>query len=274
MLYEQAFASLPEFLTGLPYQHFDYEGTLMSAFSMAVLQELNGRNINNPISCLRSEVEYPAAPGKRADLHLDLGAMNIMTPALAQYGIFQHNWLEAKYFKLNEDGHPTVDKLKVTLLLLKDIIRLVALPPEKIGEPSQCGRYLLHAYQGPARKHIAEKKNTQNGNPGFTRNWVKSIRVTGRQQVGNVHAQQEVGQFDTVIGVNLRPLQLEFSATTFAYEPRTNDSTVYWCYLTRIDDFRVTLDQDWFERKGDQFSESGANVYKALVANIVAGLTV
>lgn len=116
MLFEQAFMSLPEFLTGLPYQEFDYEGTLMSAFSMAVLQELNGRNINNPISCLRSEVTYPAAPGKRADLHLDLEAMNILTPALNQYGIRRHNWLEAKYFKLNGAGHPTVDRVKVMLL--------------------------------------------------------------------------------------------------------------------------------------------------------------
>ena len=273
MLYEQAFVSLPEFLTGLPYRHFDYEGTLMSAFAMAVLQELNGRNINNPISCLRSEVGYHAAPGKRADLHLDLGAMNIMTPTLAQYGVFQHNWLEAKYFKLNKDGHPTVDKLKVTLLLLKDIIRLVALPPEQIGQPSQCGRYLLHAYQGPARKHIAEKKNTQNANPGFTRNWVKLIRTTGQQQITNVHAQQEVGQFDTVIGVNLRQLQLVFGATTFAYEPRTDDSSAYWCYLTRIDDFKVTLGQEWFKREGDRLSESGPNAYSTLVANVVAALT-
>ncbi|MDD2769197.1 MAG: hypothetical protein PHT19_10715 [Methylococcus sp.] len=274
MLYEQAFVSLPEFLTGLPYQNFDYERTLLSAFSMAVLQELNGRNINNPISCLRSEVEYPAAPGKRADLRLDLGAMKIMTPALSQYGIFQDNWLEAKYFKLNDNGRPTVDKLKVTLLLLKDIIRLVTLLPETIGQPSQCGRYLLHAYQGLPKEHIAEKKNTQNGKSGFTRSWVKSIRTTGRQQIGNVHAQQEVGQFDIVIGANLRQLQLEFEATTFAYEPRTDDSTVYWCYLTRIDDFKVTLGQYWLQRKGDQLTESGANAYNTLVESIVAGLAV
>ncbi|MEZ5443427.1 MAG: hypothetical protein R3F15_18295 [Lysobacterales bacterium] len=110
MLFEQAFMSLPEFLTGLPYQEFEFEGTLMSAFSMAVLQELNGRNINNPISCLRSEVTY-LAPGKRADLHLDLEAMNILTPALNQYGIRRHNWLEAKYFA-QPAGNPTVDRVK------------------------------------------------------------------------------------------------------------------------------------------------------------------
>lgn len=274
MLYEQAFVALPEFLTGLPYRHFDYEGTLMSAFSMAVLQELNGRNINNPISCLRSEVEYPNAPGKRADLHLDLAAMNIMTPALANYGIFQDNWLEAKYFRLNDAGTPTVDKIKVTLLLLKDIIRLVALPQEEMGKESHCGRYLLHAYQGPTRKHIAEKKNKgNNGGVGFTRDWIKKIRMSGLQAISTIHADQEVGQFEAIIGGSLRKLKLEFSVTNFTYEPRSNINTIYWCYLTRIDDFKVTFEQDWFKREGAQLTENRQGAYADVVTAIVTGLT-
>jgi len=273
MLYEQAFMSLPEFLTGLPYQDFDYEGTLMSAFSMAVLQELNGRNINNPISCLRSEVTYPVAPGKRADIHLDLEAMNILTPELRKYGIYRNNWLEAKYFRLNDSGKPTVDSLKVVLLILKDIIRLVSLPPENDFPTSGAASYLLHAYQGNPKKHIAEKKNSRQGATGFTRSWAKKIRLAGIQEIDQIHAQNEVGQFDSVIGSALRNLEIKFKATNFVYEPSTEGSTIFWCYLTRIDDFKVCLGQDWYERKLGVYTESSEGTRDTIIAEIVAGLT-
>lgn len=272
MLYEQAFMSLPEFLTGLPYENFDYEGTLMSAFSMAVLQELNGRNINNPISCLRSEVTYPVAPGKRADIHLDLEAMNILTPDLKQYGVYRHNWLEAKYFRLNDAGKPTVDSLKVVLLILKDIIRLVTLPPENSFPSSESARFLLHAYQGQPSKHIAEKKTRRGGTAGFTRSWARKIRSAGIQKIDTILAQNEVNQFDTIIGAQLRGLELEFQVTNLTYEPRSNENCVYWCYLTKIDDFKVSLGDEWYERKDGNFTESGAGARENIVAAVVAGL--
>lgn len=272
MLYEQAFMSLPEFLTGLPYEGFDYEGTLMSAFSMAVLQELNGRNINNPISCLRSEVSYPAAPGKRADIHLDLEAMNILTPELKQYGVYRHNWLEAKYFRLNGARKPTVDSLKVVLLLLKDIIRLVTLPPENGAPNSEAARFLLHAYQGEPKTHIAEKKNSRAGAIGFTRTWAKRIRSAGIQTIDTIHANNEVSQFDSIIGAPLRGLDLTFKVTNLSYEPRSAGNSVFWCYLTRIDDFKVSFGERWYERKDGVLSESAPGVRENIVADIVAGL--
>ena len=245
----------------------------MSAFSMAVLQELNGRNINNPISCLRSEVIYPAAPGKRADLHLDLEAMNILTPALNQYGIRRLNWLEAKYFRLNSAGNPTVDRVKVMLLLLKDLIRLACYPPEKDLPNSQASRYLLHAYQGVPTAHIAEKKNSARGAVGFTRSWVKKIRVPGLQTVDQIHASQEVGQFNAVIGAGLRGLEFEFSLTTFAYEPGVPGNNVYWCYLSRLEDFKVTLAGNWFSRTGNTLAESIPNALADTVAAVNLALT-
>ncbi len=273
MLYEQAFMSPPEFLTGLPYQDFDYEGTLMSAFSMAVLQELNGRKINNPISCLRSEVTYPAALGKRADIHLDLDAMNILTPELRKYGIYRNNWLEAKYFRLNDAGKPTVYSLKVVLLILKDIIRLVSLPPENDFPTSSAASYLLHAYQGNPKKHIAEKKNSRGGATGFTRSWARKIRLAGIQEIDQIHSQNEVGQFDSVIGNALRGIEISFKVTNFVYEPSTQDSSVFWCYLTRIDDFKVCLGQNWYERKSGVYTESAIGARHSIITAIVAGLT-
>ncbi len=244
----------------------------MSAFSMAVLQELNGRNINNPISCLRSEVTYPAAPGKRADIHLDLESMNILTPELKQYGIYRHNWLEAKYFRLNDEDKPTVDSLKVVLLILKDLIRLVALPPEDNRPTSEAARFLLHAYQGEPKKHIAEKKNTRGGAVGFTRTWVRKIRSAGIQTIETIHAAGEVTQFDAIIGAPLRGLEVSMKVANLVYEPRTAATNVYWCYLTRVDDFKVSLGAEWYERKDGTFTESAPGAAQIVITAIAAGL--
>ncbi|NMT03595.1 hypothetical protein HKB22_01435, partial [Vibrio parahaemolyticus] len=87
MIFEQAFMALPEFLTGTPFKRYQFEGTVVTAFSMAVLQELNARNVPNPVSLLRSEVAYPIDIAKRADLHIDLTNLNIFNEELESYGV-------------------------------------------------------------------------------------------------------------------------------------------------------------------------------------------
>ena len=46
MLFEQAFYYLPEIMAGANYPAQDYEGGIVGAYTMALLQALNGRNIN------------------------------------------------------------------------------------------------------------------------------------------------------------------------------------------------------------------------------------
>lgn len=169
MIFEQAFMALPEILTGLPSKDrdFEYEGTVMTAFSMAVLQELNGRNIINPISCFRSEATYQSLKNKRADAYLDLESLNIFTDILSNYGFYKENWLEAKFCRFNEKGNATQNKNLTTFLILKDIIRLVIFSNEDCTKNnhsnnkdfcSKSGRYLLHVYEGKPEKHIANTK--------------------------------------------------------------------------------------------------------------------
>ena len=88
-----------------------------------------------------------------------------------------------------------------------------------------------------------------------------------------IHADAEVGQFNTILGVNLRNLQLEFNATTFVYEPNVATNTVFWCYLTRIDDFKVTRGQEWYSRTNGIFSQSGQSAFTNLVTTINNDLT-
>lgn len=285
LLFEQAFMALPEFLTGLPYSELHYEGSLLSAFSMSILQELNGRNVNNPISCLRSEVKYPSFIGKRADMHLDLQGMNIFTEDLFNYGVYRHNWLEGKFFRNNNDGNITVDKTTSTILLLNDIIRLLALVPDgslKEGEitedsRSDSGRYLLHAYQENAEKHIALRRNGRGEEPSFERTWIKNIRKPGTHEI-NIICDKEVTKFDEMIGNQLRYLRLSAKVTNLVYESLKKTERSYDCYLTRIDDFEIQLNGHWFKRKNGKFSERYSESdevtasYKTIMRQIKSGL--
>ncbi len=54
MIIEQAFVALPELLLGNHYAHHDYEAGTVGVLSMAILQELNGRNVTHPIQHLQA----------------------------------------------------------------------------------------------------------------------------------------------------------------------------------------------------------------------------
>jgi hypothetical protein len=89
MLYEQAFYSLPEFLVGTGFTRYDAEGTLVMAFSMAVLQELNGRNINNPVSLINAERHYAGTSSRTADLHVNQTPIGLLNSSLSAFGVRQ-----------------------------------------------------------------------------------------------------------------------------------------------------------------------------------------
>jgi hypothetical protein len=270
MLFEQSFLALPEFLFGLPYSDFDYEGTLVTAFGMAVLQELNGRNINHPISFIRGEVGYPVDAGKRADLHLNLANMGILSPELEGFGIKPDNWLEAKFYRINQNNEPTVDSLKATLLLLKDLLRLVLLPPEAQFPVSRSARYLLHAYRGVADNHLAERKNRRNNSPGFTRSWTNQIRAAGLQDLLGFRFHDEVGQFDTIIGPLFRNVVFTATVQNFCYVPCAGRVDLCHLFLTRIESATVTYAGHSFSLLGSTMTEATPGDYAHLQTTLCA----
>ena len=279
MIFEQAFMALPEFLTGLPYEKFEYEGTLMTAYSMAVLQELNGRNVNNPISCLRSEVSYNLPSNKRSDIHLNLDDLKIMTNELSKYGFYKENWLEAKFFRLNSKGRATQNRTTSTFLILKDLIRLIFFPKEEIirlnNIDSISGRYLLHVYEKEPAIHIASsKKNSkkgqgQNNGNGFIRSWLRYIMTPGKQNISlnDFHLKKEINEFDKILHKELRDIKLSFNVTNFIHEASKENGT-FFCCLTRIDDFSVEFSSCKYEREKSKISVTGIDEYKNMQSKI------
>lgn len=256
MLIEQAFMALPELLTGAPFKKYKNEGTVVTAFSMAVLQELNSRNVLNPVASLREEVNYPVAPNWRADLHLDLDALKIFTPDLSLYGYYQNNWLEAKFCRLGETGSPTVTNIKSTFLLLKDAIRLCALPPDSLAASmSESGRYLLHAYQGDPDQYFTYKRNGKGSRS--ERKWIEPLLTPGKQEIRTFELGREKNStFSEVVGECAHYIRLSATLTNICHIPSSYGEGVYYIVLTRIDDFRVGIGSRWFSRKGGVMNES------------------
>jgi hypothetical protein len=269
VLFEQAFMALPEFLTGTPFQRYQFEGTVVTAFAMAVLQELNSRNVQNPISLLRSEVEYPVDPAKRADLHIDLRALDLISDALRSYGYFENNWLEAKYCRLGPSGSPVITPLTSTFLLLKDLIRLCGLVPDTstAGGYSVAGRYLLHAYQCEPSRYFVATRN-QHGRR-IERAWITSLLSSGSHVVRIDDLNQEsTASFKRNVGRKAGLIRIEASLTNLAHETRDNSNDVYYIVLTRIDDFKISVGRRWVRRENGVMCESN-NGYLGLMPRLI-----
>jgi hypothetical protein len=190
MLIEQAFMSLPEIMLGAGYARQEYEAGIVSAFSLAILQELNGRNVTKPISCMCAEKKYlEKGRSLRADLHLNLSHTYTGSHALSKFGYRFSNWIEAKYFRKTKGTPPSTKNLG---MLAADIIRLMVLPPLGTKERSSTGRYLLHVYQGDPLRHINPKRKAR-GAPD--RVWPTKLVQAGTQIVESLELDQEKEAF-------------------------------------------------------------------------------
>lgn len=102
MIIEQAFVALPELLLGNHYAVQEYEAGIVGVLSMAILQELNGRNVSHPIQHLQAERRYDPALPRRVDLYLNIRRLMLANRRLGNYGWRHHN----RYFLHVYDDEP------------------------------------------------------------------------------------------------------------------------------------------------------------------------
>jgi hypothetical protein len=251
VIFEQAFYSLPEYLVGTGFARYDSEGTLVMAYSMAVLQELNGRNVNNPVALISGERLYPAAGARRADLFLDFRPVGLMNPQLSAFGVRASSWLEAKFFRLC-NRRPTLPRTLGVYALLRDLLRLCVLPPQDVGVLPDSSRYLLHAYEGPYRGHLAMSRNA--GGRRVERRWLADLYTAGRQELGlGTLGDETAGTFNTHVGPRLRDVTASIAVTNFVLGSRGSQ---YQLYLSRIDGFRLGRPSGWISLNDISASES------------------
>jgi hypothetical protein len=139
MLIESAFQYLPEILCGSSYQAQKFEAGITNAFSLALLQELNARNVPNPLGALCIELLYSNKKFKhpytnepkfdRCDLYVDLMSLNVTNDQLERFGWRHRNYMEAKFFRasnMNITTNPAD--------LMTDILRLCCLVrPQRVA---------------------------------------------------------------------------------------------------------------------------------------------
>lgn len=259
MLFEQAFFHLPEILTGSGYPRQRYEGGIVSAFSLALLQTLNGRNVSNPISCLHAERPFRGikswprgASNKprylRADLHLNLRDMKVGSDRLSAYGWRHYNWLEAKFFR----GSATNGQQNTTHLL-EDLLRLFALVPNVLTNKKKkkgvttakmmTGRYLLHVYETFDPDHYVSRRR-QIGGGTEERKWLSPLMTGGPGACSRIKlSDSESDGILKQINPKLGELEIEFEATSWRLGPTYDlgkNTRQYVCLLSRIDSFTIS----------------------------------
>lgn len=245
MLYEQAFHHLPEVLHGSGYHSQSYEAGIVGAYSLALLQCLNGRNVRNPISCIVHEKPYSLDPSRafkvgaktrylRADLHLNSKKLLVATEALEQYAWRHYNWLEAKFMRGQSDGESSSSNSTThTALLIADLIRLSILAP--CGKKSRTGRYLLHVYDAEPGRYLTLKK----------RSYLKRLLSAGSQELDLGDLSVLPAGFKKHLG-DLSKLRLCLNVTNYILDPVSHVvNPRYWMILTRIDGIYAELDSDY-----------------------------
>ena len=256
MLIEQAFMSLPEIMVGAGYARQDYEAGIVSALSLAILQELNGRNINKPISCMCAERKYlKEGRSLRADLHVNLRRTFSGTQALSDFGFRFSNWIEAKYFRKTKGTPPSTQNLG---MLAADLLRLMMLPPsnetykDRVGtDKSATGRYLLHVYRGEPFKHINPKRKARGTND---RQWPNELIKEGMQTIESLELDVETKTFLQHVGTNLKNASVQMDVTNFVLKPfaSSNSSEDLTLVLSRIDAFQVSYADRFTELRPDR----------------------
>jgi hypothetical protein len=245
MLIEQAFHNLPEILLGAGYARQEYahgfEASIVGAFSLAILQELNGRNASNPISFFMAEKRYPGLDQNvRADLHIDLERLFVGSKDYSDFGFRFSNWIEAKYFRVTNGTPPNTQNLGA---IAADLIRLVTLVPQEPADDvkQNTGRYFLHVYQGDPfqKKHVLSDRADKT-----KREWIEKILTPGCHKDVSLDLSKESKwkSFFTHIPKTFEIAVVNLDITSYVLSPVTHpENELYTIALTRIDSAKFEM---------------------------------
>lgn len=297
MILENAFGYLPEILSGSNYAAQKYEGGIVTAVALAVLQELNARNAPNPLSNICVEKLYDTKGFNqgddiskkrylRADMQVDLSRMWVGSAGLAKFGWRHTNWLEAKFFRKTKMASTTA-----CTYIAADLIRLCSLvPPESKTDQTHMGRKDKKRTErgkkdqnrtGPVIEpdtlsfqglctgrfflHVYDSKPEDV--VGKSRKWVKQLRTPGNQKVSfKVDEDKAKTDFVSRLGNEFKSIKVDLTVTNFCREQNPKGSG-YLCVLSRIDSFSISMADggDDVSYKEDEHREGEQSKKRALV---------
>jgi len=215
---------------------------------MAVLLELNARNISMPQSRIHVERPYPLekpSPAYRADLYVDLDGVfpGLLLPC---YGVKPHNWIEVKFYGGVACGTGTVPRTENTGRIVQDILRLCLLVEEMPGKIRDNGRYFLIVFNREPDAYLARGRQSHSEPE---RKWLRQILSPGFDPCIEISLSDEAATLIRAVGPGLEGLTdslcLSLEAVTYSFEPTSQPSeSHYRGYLVRIVSFTVRLGPD------------------------------
>lgn len=268
MLIEQAFFALPETLVGSGFAKQNYEASIVSAYSMSLLGELNGRNVSNPMSYIRAEAKFlPDRANLRADLNVRLNDLMTGSKALAQMGFRFDNWIEAKFFRGTAASTQNLGQVAA------DLVRLSALLPLEGNNRDLLphGRYLLHAYLGDPLKFLAPRRKGRN-EPD--RAWIDPLLKPGPQTIHSLELDNESKTFYKHLGSGLRNCDIQLDIVNFIIAPPPGTPHPHYrLVLTRIDGGEVRFQNRTFSfRSNRSYEMSPQDEYDVFRLSIASAL--
>ena len=259
---------------GNQYPRQEYESGIVVAMTLALLQELNGRNATNPLSYIQAERLYRSRGNfprleeprfLRCDLNVNTYYLRVANKVLEQFGWRHINWVESK-FRRGETEKGTKDsgnKTTYSAQTLADIIRLCSFIYERPGVKSSSARYFLHVYDCEPKRYLAFRN----------RAWLKSLTLEGEQKLEIHKLNDEARSFKNTLG-NIFDIKLDLTVYNQLITPLTTDLWPnYHCILTRIDDIKIKHGDKYFEISRNRFvHESERNAFKDIVGHIASNI--
>jgi hypothetical protein len=234
MLIESAFLKLPELMLS-SYQHQgNVEAMVVQHLATGIQMELNCRSVPFAYNHITIEKPYPNQNKRgtlfRSDLLFEAIGTVPNTSRLDQYGFKEKQWVEAKSFFGIKNSSPA--KTKNIGRILKDMVRLCLLPEELQGSIRQNGRYILLVFDSHPKHYLALSD----------RDWLKAMFDKMSPTLSLDLKTEKKSLVKSIVNSDTINAQIEVSLSKQFFEPIIETpSPVYWGYLLRINDFKISI---------------------------------
>lgn len=243
MLMENAFLKIPELMVS-NLNSSDVEALVVQYLANGLQMELNCRSVPFAYNYVIVEEPYPDQDKTGATLRADLLFKDLQgvmpnNYRLDQYGYKTLQWVEVKsFFSRNRATPATTRNIG---RIIKDILRLCLLPEELQGRHRQNGRYVLLIFDKHPSKYLAYSD----------RGWLKVIFEDITPSLTIDLSKEKRSLVKGIVNASSIDAQIEITLSKHYFEPIAEDSSAYWGYLLRIDEFSISINGKHVELKKD-----------------------
>ena len=251
MFIEAAFFRICEGILRSPLGRHDWtEEQIRGLFAQSIVDELSSRFIKYPSLQVHIEKRYPLSrdvhKSLSVDIHADFSNKDLTTP-LYNYGFRPKNWIEIKYFSGWSSSKSSLPTTENAASIMKDFLRLIILTG---GNKSLDNRYLIALFDNEPEIYLAKKIKK-----GGKREWLEILldkRLAEKKPYIDFSAEpnsfsKKIRSSNKIRNVSLTLYSQTFlpkvDERLFSKEKLNANQLLVYCYLFRIDDFKVTFEK-------------------------------